>query len=54
MMRTRVPSCSELEQETEFQLVAGGSVMVEGETLTSDLYCLDSKILYYCSQLGER
>ena len=47
--RTRVPSCTDLEQETEFSVVGGGGVVVEGQLLTSDLYCLDRNTLWYCS-----
>ena len=49
MMRPRVPSCPELEQETEFSVVGGGEVVVEGQPLTSDLYCLDRNLLWYCT-----
>ena len=48
-MRTRVPSCPDLEQETQFSVVAGGEVVVEGETLSSDLYCLDRNLLWFCA-----
>ena len=49
MMRTRVPSCPDLEQETQFSVVEGGGVVVEGEHLTSHLYCLDRNHLWYCT-----
>ena len=49
-MRTSVPSCPDLEQETQFSLVEGGGVVMEGEEvpLTPDLYCLDREMLWYC------
>ena len=55
MMRTSVPSCPDLEQETQFSLVEGGGVVMEEEgeqetnSLTSDLYCLDRNMVWYCS-----
>ena len=51
MMRTRVPSCSDLESETQFSVVEDGGVVVEGEeeALPSDLYCIDRSRLWYCS-----
>ena len=49
MMRARVPSCDDLEEETEFSVVGGGGVVVEGQSLNNHLYCIDRNTLWYCS-----
>ena len=48
MLRTKVPSCTDLVETAEFQLSSGGSVLLQGRTIESHNYCIDRSVLWYC------